>query len=79
MLASGTLARITVALPRISWLRIWPRRLLMSPITPPTKSPGDTTSTSMIGSSSFTPALFAPSRIAVRAAISKAIVLESTS
>ena len=41
MLASGTLARTTVALPRISWVLIWPRRLLMSPMTLPTKSPGD--------------------------------------
>ena len=68
-----------MALPRISWLRIWPRRLLMSPITPPTKSPGVTTSTSMIGSSSFTPAFAQPSRIAEREAISKAMALESTS
>ena len=43
------------------------------------KSPGDTTSASMMGSSDLAPDLAAPSPMAVRAAISKAIVLESTS
>ena len=48
-------------------------------MTPPTNSPGVTTSTSMIGSSSLTPPLSQPSFIAARAAISKAIADESTS
>ena len=51
----------------------------MSPMTPPTKSPGVTTSTSMIGSRILTPALSQPSFIAERAAISKAIAEQSTS
>ena len=68
-----------MALPRISWLRMRPRRLFRSPIMLPTNSPGVTTSTSMIGSSSFTPAFSQPSRMACRAAISKAMVELSTS
>ena len=46
---------------------------------PPVYSSGVTTSTFMIGSSSLAPAFFRPSRIAARAAISKASTDESTS
>ncbi len=45
----------------------------------PVNSSGVTTSTFMIGSSSLAPAFFSPSRIAARAAISKASTDESTS
>ena len=79
MLASGTKALITTALPRASWLRIWPRREVRSPMMPPVYASGVTTSTFMIGSSSLAPARFSPSRIAARAAISKASTELSTS
>ena len=48
-------------------------------MTDPVNSSGVTTSTFMIGSSSFAPAFFSPSRIAAREAISKARTDESTS
>ena len=50
-----------------------------SPIMPPVYSSGVITSTFMIGSSNFAPALRIPSRIAIRAAISKARTELSTS
>jgi hypothetical protein len=46
---------------------------------PPVYSSGVTTSTFMIGSSSLAPAFLRPSRMPIRAAISKARTLESTS
>src|SRR5215510_5641079 len=49
MLASGTIAFTTLALPRMSWPWIWPRRELRSPMTEPVYSSGVTTSTFMIG------------------------------
>ena len=75
----GTIAVTTCALPRESVPCTWPRRELRSPMTPPRKSSGVTTSTFMIGSSSFTAPLDASSRNEARAAISKVSALESTS
>ena len=57
----------------------WPRREVRSPMIPPVYSSGVITSTFMIGSSSFAPALRMPSRIHIRPAISNARTLESTS
>src|SRR3569623_1683512 len=53
MLSSGTKAVTTWALPRVSVPWIWPRRLFRSPMTSPMYSSGVSTSTFMIGSSSF--------------------------
>ena len=79
MLASGTIALTTLALPRMSWPWIWPRRELRSPITEPVKSSGVTTSTFMIGSSSTGPPFCSASRNAAREQISNASADESTS
>src|SRR6059036_3047129 len=49
--ASGTWARITWAPARASMATIFPRRLLRSPTTAPWYSEGQTTSTSITGSS----------------------------
>src|SRR5690606_2091977 len=77
MLASGTIASTTWALPRLSVPWICPRRLLRSPMTSPMNSSGVTTSTFITGSSSLMPAFAATSRIAARPAISNASAGES--
>ena len=73
MFASGTIAAMTLALPRMSWPWIWPRRELRSPMTDPVYSSGVTTSTFMIGSSRTGPPFCRASRKAARAQISNAI------
>jgi hypothetical protein len=73
MSASGTVASMTWALPRIAWLRISPRRALMSPITDPMNSSGAAISTFMTGSSRTAPPLCSASLMASRAAISKVV------
>ncbi len=79
MLASGTIALMTLALPRMSWPWIWPRRAFRSPMTEPVYSSGETTSTFITGSSRTEPPFCRASRKAAREAISKASADESTS
>ena len=75
----GTIALIVVALPIGFISSIRPRRLFRLPMTSPRNSSGVTTSTAIIGSSSFGFARFMASLKAIDPAILKARSLESTS